>query len=259
MREFSGSESNRIGPDSARFGPFQPLAGSEWLNGQDGTAVVDQYMPQPAAGTANVTNMSGIPVDSRDSSVLDRLYEIAEPQGGFVAARQAVEAGIPRSTLSYHATESDALERVAHGVYRLRRFPTPPHAHVIAGWLALARADAVVSHESAAELLEITDLIPDVVHVTLPRAKRGVRTPSGVRIHFSDRPIERRREVLGVPVTGAERTIADMLRSDGWTEQSDLAVRESIHHGLTTPRRLRAELPGKWQPRLNAALDHGAT
>lgn len=198
--------------------------------------------------------MYGNPVDNNDISVLDRLYEIAEPQGGFIAARQAVDAGIPRSTLSYHATEGEALERVARGVYRLRRFPTPPHAHVIASWLALARADAVVSHESAAELLEITDLIPDVVHVTVPRSKRGLRTPAGVRVHFSDRPIERRREVLGVRVTGAERTIADMLRSDGWTEQSDLGVRASIDRGLTTPRRLRAELPAKWQPRLDAAL-----
>jgi predicted transcriptional regulator of viral defense system len=198
--------------------------------------------------------MAGNTVDARDSSVLDRLYAIAEPQGGFIAAHQAVDAGVPRSTLSYHATEGDSLERVGHGVYRLRRFPTPPHAHVIASWLALARADAVVSHESAAELLEITDLIPDVVHMTLPRSKRGLRTPQGVRVHFSDRPIERRREVLGVPVTGAERTIADMLRSGGWTEQSDLAVRESIRHGLTTARRLRAKLPVKWQARLNAAL-----
>ncbi|MDO8188324.1 hypothetical protein Q5424_10195 [Conexibacter sp. JD483] len=198
--------------------------------------------------------MYGNPVDINDSSVLDRLYEIAEPQGGFIAAHQAVAAGIPRSTLSYHSTEGEALERVARGVYRLRRFPTPPQAHVIASWLALARADAVVSHESAAELLDITDLIPDVVHVTVPRSKRGLRVPAGVRVHFSDRPIQRRREVLGIPVTGAERTIADMLRTDGWTEQSDLAVRESIVHGLTTPRRLRAELPAKWQLRLEAAL-----
>jgi hypothetical protein len=79
-----------------------------------------------------------------------------------------------------------------------------------------------------------------------------------VRIHFSDRPIARRREVHGVPVAGAERTIADMLRRDGWTEQSDLAVRESIGHGLTTPRRLRAELPTKWQSRLQSAM-HGSS
>lgn len=192
---------------------------------------------------------------------MDRLYEIAEAQGGFLAAYQAVAAGIPRSTLSYHATEGDALERVGHGVYRMRRFPTSPHGHVIAGWLALARADGVVSHESALELLDLSDLIADEVHITLPRAKRGLRTPSGVHIHFTDRLIDRRarRLVLGIPVSSVERTVADLLRSGGWTEQTDLAIRQAIRRGLTTRRRLEAELPAKWRSRLDGVLDRDAT
>jgi predicted transcriptional regulator of viral defense system len=204
--------------------------------------------------------MYGEPVDSRDSSVLDRLYEIAEAQGGFVAAYQAADAGIPRSTLSYHATESDALERVAYGVYRLRRSPVPPHGHVIAGWLALARADGVVSHESALELLDLTDLIADEVHVTMPRAKRGLRTPPGVRSHFTDRPIDARHRcnVHGIPVTSVERTLTDLLRNGGWTEQTDLAIRQAIGRGLTTRGRLEAETPAKWQSRLHRALDRDA-
>ncbi len=205
--------------------------------------------------------MYGEPVDSSDDSVMDRLYAIAEAQGGFIAAHQAVDAGIPRSTLSYHATDGDALERVAHGVYRLRRFPTPPHGHVIAGWLALARADGVVSHESALELLDLTDLIADEVHVTLPRAKRGLRTPPGVHSHFTDRPIDarHRRNVLGIPVTSVERTLTDLLRSGGWTEQTDLAIRQAIGRGLTTRGRLEAEVPAKWHSRLHAVLDQDAT
>jgi predicted transcriptional regulator of viral defense system len=191
---------------------------------------------------------------------MDRLYEIAETQGGFLAAHQAVDAGIPRSTLSYHATKGNTLEHLTHGVYRMRRFPTPPQGHVIAGWLALARADGVVSHESALELLDLTDLIADEVHVTLPRAKRGLRTPPGVRSHFSDRPIDRRhrRQVLGIPVTGVERTVTDLLRGGGWTEQIDLAVRQGIRRGLTTRRRLERELPARWRARLDGALNEDA-
>jgi predicted transcriptional regulator of viral defense system len=210
---------------------------------------------------AIVTDIYGEAVDSSDDSVMDRLYEIAEAQGGFIAAHQAVDAGIPRSTLSYHATEGDALERVAHGVYRLRRFPTPPHGHVIAGWLALARADGVVSHESALELLDLTDLIADEIHVTLPRAKRGLRTPPGVRSHFTDRLIDarHRRNVLGIPVTSVERTITDLLRSGGWTEQTDLAIRQAIRRGLTTRGRLEAEVPATWHSLLHAVLERDAT
>jgi predicted transcriptional regulator of viral defense system len=127
---------------------------------------------------------------------------------------------------------------------------------VIAGWLALARADGVVSHESALELLDLADVIADEVHISLPRAKRGLRTPPGVRVHFTDRLIDHRhrRQVLGIPVTGVERTVTDLLRSGGWTEQTDLAIREAIRRGLTTRPRLEAELPAKWRSRLDTAL-----
>jgi len=195
----------------------------------------------------------------RDINAMDRLYEIAEPQGGFLTAHQAVDAGIPRSTLSYHATRGDALEHIARGVYRMRRFPTSPHDHVIAGWLALARADGVVSHESALELLDLTDLIADHVHVTLPRTKRGLRIPPSVRSHFTARPIDtqHRARVQGIPVTSVERTITDMVRSKGWTEQIDLAICQATQRGLTTRQRLEAEIPATWRSRLDTALTRG--
>jgi predicted transcriptional regulator of viral defense system len=195
---------------------------------------------------------------SRDSTAMDRLYDLAAPQGGYFTARQAAAAGVSRQTLSYHATDGGSLERVGPAVYRLRRFPEPSHGHVIAGWLALARADAVVSHDSALELLDVSDLIADQVHVTLPREKRGLAVPSDVRAHYTVRPPGRaeRQRVAGVPVTSVERTLADLLRTGGWTEQIDLAVQQSIRRGLTTARKLRAALPAKWQPRLESALEH---
>lgn len=126
----------------------------------------------------------------------------------------------------------------------------------MAGWIGLAPADAVVSHVSALEMLELSDLIADEVHVTLSRDKRGLRIPAGVRAHFTTRPIDRsqRTWVLGVPVTSVERTLADQLRSAGWTEQIDLAIQQAIHRGLTSRRRLEAALPAKWRRRLSAAL-----
>lgn len=197
--------------------------------------------------------MAKNPVDTRDSKALDLLYEIAEGQAGYLTAEQAVTAGIPRSTLGYHAGEAATLERVGTGIYRLRRFPTTPHGHIVAGWLGLARADAVVSHASALEMRELSDLIADEVHVTLPRGKRGLRIPDGVRAHFTTRSIERSR-LLGVPVTSVERTIADQVRAGGWTEQIDLAVQQAVRRGLTTPARMEAALPKTWQRRVGGAL-----
>jgi predicted transcriptional regulator of viral defense system len=199
--------------------------------------------------------MASLIGDSHDVSAVDRLYALAEPQGGYFTAQQAIDAGVARSTLTYHAREGGMLQRAGRAVYRLRRFPSAPHEHVVPVWLGLSRADAVVSNVSALELLELTDVIADEVHVTMPRAKRGTTIPVGVRAHFTDRPIEGRdrRQVLGVPVTGVERTIADVVRGDGWTEQVDLAVRQSLSRGMTTVPRLSARLPKSWQARLRAA------
>ena len=92
------------------------------------------------------------------------------------------------------------------------------------------------------------------MHVTLPHGKRGSTIPEGVRAHYSERPIggRDRRLVIGVPVTGVERTIADVVRSGGWTEQVDLAVRQALQRGQTTLPRLSERLPATWQPRLRA-------
>jgi predicted transcriptional regulator of viral defense system len=203
----------------------------------------------------NVTYMASIVGDNDDVRIMDRLYSVAELQSGYLTAQQAIEAGVARSTLTYHAREGGTLRRASRAVYRLRRFPSSPHEHVVPVWLGLSRADAVVSNVSALELLDLADVIPDEVHVTMPREKRGTKIPEGVRAHFTDRPISGRdrRLVLGVPVTGVERTITDVVRGDGWTEQVDLAVRQSLVRGMTTLPRLREQLPKSWQARLRAA------
>jgi len=148
-----------------------------------------------------------------DKDAAGGLYALAEARAGYVTARRAVEAGIARSTLSHHARPGGRLVHVARGLYRLRDFPSSPHEHIVA----------------------------DQVHVTVPRAQR--RKPiEGVVIHPTTFPITKRqrRDVLGIPVTTVDRTIIDVLRSVGMTEQVEAAVAEALRRGRTTERRLRA-------------------
>ena len=170
------------------------------------------------------------------------LYALAEGTAGYFTARAAAEAGISRSTLSHHARPGGRLLHVARGLYRLRDFPSSLHEHIVAGWLRTPpSADAVISHESALELDDLSDLIADEVHVSVPRDRR--RKPiEGVVIHPTAFPItlQQRRTVLGVPVTTVERTIIDVLRSTGVTEQVEAAAAQALQRGLTTKRRLRA-------------------
>jgi predicted transcriptional regulator of viral defense system len=176
----------------------------------------------------------------------DGLYRIAESQAGYFTAEQALDAGMDRSTLIHHARPGGRYERVRRGLYRLRHFPSSPHEHVVAAWLVLP-SPAVVSHESALELYELSDVIPNAVHITLPRAKRGQRARPGVRFHTLANPPgpNETRRVAGVLATNPERTIVDSLESGTQPEQIELAVRQALERGLTTPRRLRAAVDGR--------------
>jgi predicted transcriptional regulator of viral defense system len=171
----------------------------------------------------------------------DSLYRLAESQAGYFTAEQALQAGMDRSTLLHHARPGGRYERVRRGLYRLRHFPSSPHEHVVAAWLDLPEP-AVVSHESALELYELSDVIPNAVHITLPREKRGRRPRAGVKFHMltqAPSPNEVRR-VDGVLATTPERTIVDSLEAGTQPEQIELAVQQALERGLTTPRRLRA-------------------
>ena len=171
----------------------------------------------------------------------DGLYRIAESQAGYFTAEQALDSGMDRSTLIHHARPGGRYERVRRGLYRLRHFPSSQHEHVVAAWLVLP-SPAVVSHESALELYELSDVIPNAVHITLPRAKRGQRPRPGVRFHTLEHPPgpNEIRRVAGVLATSPERTIIDSLEAGTQLEQIELAVRHALERSLTTPRRLRA-------------------
>ena len=172
----------------------------------------------------------------------DGLYRLAEAQAGYFTASQAIAAGMDRATLRHHARPGGRYERARRGLYRLRHFPSSMHEHVVAAWLPLRDSDAVVSHESALELHELSDVIPRGIDLTLPRAKRGQRPRTGVRIHTTQHPPSPAevRTLHGMPVTGPERTIVDALEAGTQPEQIELAIREALERGMTTPRRLRA-------------------
>lgn len=172
----------------------------------------------------------------------DRLYHLAESQAGYFTTQQAVGVGMDRSTLAHHARPRGRYMRVRRGLYRLQQFPSSSHEHVVAVWLGVSDPDAVVSHESALELYELSDVIPTAVHVSVPRSKRGQRPRPGVRFHTLERPPAREevRSLHGIPVTSPERTIVDALAAGTQPEQIEFAISQALERGHTTPRRLRA-------------------
>lgn len=114
----------------------------------------------------------------------------------------------------------------------------------------------MVSHESALELYELSDVIPSAVELSVPRSERGQRPRPGVRLHTLEHPPKDAeiRRLAGVPVTAPERTILDALQAGTQLEQVELAIAQAVDRGLTTPRRLRSAAASR-PPRVHAFID----
>lgn len=178
---------------------------------------------------------------SPDRGGLDRL---AYAQEGYFTAAQAADLGFSAQLLAHHV-RTGRFERVRRGLYRLRDYPAAQHEQIRAAWLAVGD-HAVVSHESALELHGLSDVIPDRVHLTVPREARGTRTPAGVVLHTRTRPpsgadVTRR---YGLLVTSPARTIVDAAAAGTAPEQIDAAVKQALREGMTTASQLRRAAAG---------------
>lgn len=172
----------------------------------------------------------------------DGLFGSASGQAGYFAARQARRFGLTRQLLSHHTGPTGRFLRARRGLYRLRLYPPSPREEVVAAWLAAGPEDAAVSHESALDLLELSDVIPDSVHLTVPRSMRSMRPHPGVTIHTAVVPL-RPDEVIrrdGVRLTSPARTILDAAQAGVGPEQVIRAAREAVRRGLATPEELAA-------------------
>ena len=111
----------------------------------------------------------------------DCLFEVADSQRGYFTSSQARTCGYSWALLSYHVT-SGRLMRVQRGLYRLRQYPSSPREEVLVAMLA-AGSGAVVSHDSALDIFGLADVIPDAIHVTVPRSRRSWQAPPSVAMH----------------------------------------------------------------------------
>ena len=187
------------------------------------------------------------------------LFALASEQTGYFTAAQAQGCGISPRLLTHH-TSTGRFVRIARGLYRFRDYPSSPDEEVMTAWLAVGKERSVVSHESALDLLDLTDVIPHAVHLTVTRDRRGLHAPPGVMLHTVTTPL-RAEEVVtrrGIRLTAPVRTLLDVAETGMAPEQVERGVREAVRRGLATPDQLRqgAQTHGKRVQRLIAtALD----
>jgi Transcriptional regulator, AbiEi antitoxin len=154
-------------------------------------------------------------------ATINKLADLAEDQWGLVTRRQAEDAGIAWTTIARLAAQGQALERVAHGVYRLRGSPPPDHLELRAAWMQLAPGsmvwqrtpeEGVVSHRSAAAVWGFGDLAAERHEFTLPVRRQSRRRD--VRLHRGRLARDDWLNLEGLLVTRPARLAADLL-ADG--------------------------------------------
>lgn len=163
------------------------------------------------------------------------LHELASQQGGYFTAKQAGSAGYSRQHVDYHV-KADNFERVQHGLYRLPEIPVSEHDDLIRLSLwSRGRDDepqAVISHETALGILELGELLPKKVHLTVPPTFRKP-PPRGVVLHRASIAKADIEERDGFRVTSTARTVLDIAAENTVSqEQLEKIVREALERGL---------------------------
>jgi predicted transcriptional regulator of viral defense system len=146
------------------------------------------------------------------------LGELAEDQYGLVTSVQAAEVGVSHVALSRLAGDG-VLDRVSHGIYRVRGGAEHRASSLYAAWLALdpatpgwrraAPVSGVVSHRSAARFYDLGDLTADVSEFLLATRRQTRR--QDLRLHRGKVGNGEWEWVDGLPVTRPARIVTDLL------------------------------------------------
>ncbi|MGL5861855.1 MAG: type IV toxin-antitoxin system AbiEi family antitoxin domain-containing protein [Phycicoccus sp.] len=141
-------------------------------------------------------------------AVFDRVLEVAVDNHGYLTVTDAVAAGIDPAQLR-KLTATGRLERASHGLYRVPILASGPHAPY-AEAVAWTRGRGVISHESALDLLELCDVNPPLIHLTVPRTY-APRRRGGELYRVWRRTIDpaTMTRVDGIPVVGAADSVRD--------------------------------------------------
>jgi predicted transcriptional regulator of viral defense system len=184
------------------------------------------------------------------------LFQLASEQRGYFTTVQARDYGYSHALLAHHA-KTGTLQRTHTGVYRFRDYPSTPREEMVAAWLVVGKDVAVVSHESALELWNLGDVIPDAVHLSVPRSRRHLPRLPGVTIHTTTRPLDGNavRSLEGIRVTTPPRTLLDVAEANVAPDQLGFALYQATRRGWIDREVLRVEAANRG-PRVASLIDH---
>jgi len=145
----------------------------------------------------------------------NKLFEIAESQQGYFTSKQAKASGYKDNTHPYHVRSGHWI-RVHRGIYRLAKFPESkrPDLMIWALWSCnrTGNIEGVYSHQTALSIHELSDILPDKLHMTVPLSfRRNSAIPKILVLHRKKLSQDQIVLMDGYFVTTPYQTLLDVI------------------------------------------------
>lgn len=165
------------------------------------------------------------------------LYQIAEDQAGYFSLQQARQLGLQRNQV-YRDIERGKFIKASYGVYRFVQFPASNFEEIHQAVLSAGK-NAVVGFQSALYVYELSDIIPDEIHLILPST--ASRRRDGIRVHTIQLEPDDIASFEGLPITTVAKTMIDCAFANVGDDEVRLAILQSLRRGMTTREKLIQE------------------
>ena len=183
-------------------------------------------------------------------------------QSGVVSRQQALDAGFTEKAIEWRL-RSGVWQRVYRRVYATFTGTPSREARL---WAAVLRVgpDAVLSHETTAEIQHLTDKPSRQIHISVPAGhhpgrRRNIR---GVVIHRSRGVVAEWQPPWHLPRTSVEDTVLDLITVARSFDDAYSWISAAIGRRLSTPELLGKALAARsrmrWRGWVTAALEDAA-
>ena len=181
------------------------------------------------------------------AEVWNRLWDIAVDQYGYVTSADADALGLAHTVLGKMASRG-TLERIAFGLYRFPQWPVSTNNSLMEAVLWTREPTAVLSHDTALDVLELCDVNPAKIHVTIPKQRplRRAGTPGLYIIHRENLSDDQRGWWEQIPTVTADTAIRQAVNEGLRPTLVEQAIDTAVHRSLidtetATQRRLDLE------------------
>lgn len=190
----------------------------------------------------------------------DQLFQIADSQQGYFTSHQAIECGYSQANFHRYVSSGQWMKE-QRGIYRLTHYPITSHSELVLWALWSQNKKGIIqgvwSHETALEIYEISDVMPDKMHLTVPmNFRKSTEIPKQLILHFEDLSDSDVVAQQGYLITTPLKTLITLVNEDKLSKDLIIqALQEALQKGLSSRKDLNQAAALHGNSKLQRILD----